>query len=1446
MANNILKITQSNINSAAVHNIDRLKAFPIYSGLGCFIGNQAFDADTESLGIYGNSEIMIDDIPISASTSYTASLYVYDSGIEIAFYYYEDINHKDVPLGDISQAFSDEGSSPQWNQFMVGINTPANATLMRWIIKNSNNNTIDITRLKLDVTNDPWSVGDAPDDSPYVNNDIYTETPDTWYKLFADYSKRHDNVYDGAYLQTRTIAQSQNLVASPFDTGYSYPTIISDPVTVDISAPSITNIEVIPEYLGQSSKIHIIVNPSEIPFAFRIGYTKTDSEAYTDWVPFDDFLYNLDVTGITSAGVITTATPHGLATATPVKLNQSSGNEIIADTTYYVKAIPGSTTTLNIVTSSNGTGTALAGALLEADAEKAFVLVALNEVIYDLNHNNFFDLTTSKPISANRKIWAQVIDDVGNLSQSDTISTMIYNVIKTDFAPPIGHVNFVSNSGQITELTNTPNLYLKFTDVMDNATDIKDIRYRDIIDSTAIWSNWMSYDTAIPHILESTNGLHRIEIQLRDYGNNITTCDSLYDLLLQSSSTNINTIFNTGASINNTAYIAGIKSKVFTTPDLSLYSTTAFGVGEVGYYVVRNNTDSIIPLKKNDRIPDIVLNTHTYSHKYDGDPPSNYYFYIDTATGTLVFGGLSVPSDANISLSINICRETAILYKWDKQALYKIVDFGFANEQAILSLCGVDNTLYIGTLAGNLYTYSNDILSSPIYSFADINTNTLPITFIIKHQFVHETEPYLYIGTGGTAFLYRSPLSNINSGTSWEELSNGIFNTTTDLLSATSAYNKLFIGTIDGKIIKYERTKGMETLINRFPDDIIEWSDTSKIYADGNPINTICACGNQVLAGIANKPEIWSYSEEYSDLPKIKSKYISIPLNNQSLDEPCAWDYYSNGLTVNPSDIVYTTVYDLYSPNRKKIIKEITGVSNNISILKLNKGSVWDKAIKKLFDNNTSNPKWTFEIEMMNKTGDTEVTRQGFKLSDGITGLDLLLSNNNIYIRSGSNSDSFNYKTTNDNITTFSEVSSMATDNIAGGGFGYPLEYSADMIGEPATDLYMYPLRGIKKLWNFTSSKENYGPYYTSVNGSTALAQNWTNDQFCLSVTADSDNNLCKIDLSIADVNNPRITNICEEDNIYTDTNSRIYIRLRYGNGATVTSLDNVNIKVALSADTNDKWNKPNWIKSPLVSTKDFATYILTPSYCGKVNAMAIEFDGLPETTRENIFIDYIAIANDLDTLVPIDITKNLVPIRVAVEYFDEDRARHNRLKIWIGRNPYPVFDKKDFLVSVTDTRSISLGKWNVYTSEIDCNSLDVTTKESGSIWLYGAIRFATNVVHAPVEKTINDFSLQWKYLSTGGISKIVNHRGTAYAITNGLLNIDGTGTDNPIDAWIKIHSFDANKEVWNEQSNNINKKCNLINALTVVPFDSNLIIAGEESSDFNSYDSITSPIIID
>ena len=168
-----------------------------------------------------------------------------------------------------------------------------------------------------------------------------------------------------------------------------------------------------------------------------------------------------------------------------------------------------------------------------AEENKYFIYLYGHLNYYPLGpeHTSFIKQTSG--YSGQRKVWIQLMDYMGNISESNPLTFVATSQALVDTQPPIGVADFYDpKTNQLTNITNLPEAWLKMN-CYDLVSGIKDFSVRRLLDSgPGEWSEWTPYAPYTSVIFEGeSDGVKKIEIKFRDFGNNITQPENKWDVI---------------------------------------------------------------------------------------------------------------------------------------------------------------------------------------------------------------------------------------------------------------------------------------------------------------------------------------------------------------------------------------------------------------------------------------------------------------------------------------------------------------------------------------------------------------------------------------------------------------------------------------------------------------------------------------------------------------------------------------------------------------------------------------------------------------------------------------------------------------------------------------------------------------------------------------------------
>lgn len=1180
----------------------------------------------------------------------------------------------------------------------------------------------------------------------------------------------------------------------------------------------------------------------------------------------------------------------------------------------------------------------------------------MNQLIVDTNTGDTITHQTIGSTSdGSRKVWVQVMDGVGNISESYPLTLLAQGLALVDTTAPSGTLTFVDNmTGETAEITNTVSTLLK-TVGSDRVSEVKDVRFRALKAGEARdWSTWRSYEEYVKWAIDNdidtvSDGLKRVEAQFRDYGNNIEPEAALWDLIYDSAGKNVLFIemlpWKPLGADREVLYLSGIKSEDYVSltledsfskdyPDNTAYYAVSNDVGSVGRQVRVRSTDNVV----------VYVNA---------TPTTD--FTIDGTRGLIVFNN---PTEEGDTLTADIHRDFAVIYQWDGEAVMKVVDMGYYEEQAIISMCAThlqattdaDNYMLFGGASGRIWKFNGTSVSGPIF-VATEGESSLPITTLAIHQFSHESEPYIYAGTANFPRLFRAELSNADSASAWNAVANiGYLNSGVgDITCSCSAYNILFLGTNSGRVLRYERALANttdSTEVETLNESVLQNEFIGEYESNTLPISALLATQEQVLAGIADRPEIWNFVVSHQSQPYPPELWSKQLFNRWFIIDPVPWQYYSNveinadedaellnnsGRTLTRGD---KTVWSesISNPDSENGYRDLILISGGEPGTQTefiaNTGTDWEQLVSNNAPSNTLQDVVAATVDLLpffpeynNGTAGVGATITAsvdgaLEIDDVVIALNdrVLVKNeanktwNGIYTLTQEGDDSTPYILTRavdldaagDFVSNLYVAASGGTLNGNNGWLLYPetsytpgttdiiwlkpawaMEF--DMMyfqgGEQgfqvsdgyyitnvslspttltlssggksktvefrSTDFQMmsvggakYPESNVKKIWNFVStpSEQDRGPYWTgepdTVNAS---VEDWNTYRFIepynstmgtgaeepeTNATFTSKTQFIRI--TPATSHNPRFGITSLTNPVYVNSRTKVYVRLRITNKSTSSGVEpaietadwsNLRVRFAWS-EAESIGENTAWYELEAQNNDGFGLYVFEPSWNNVLRSLAVEVIGLTdEGDRPYIDVDYVALVADEQAP---NFADNFTQVRVAVEGRD--------VKVWLGKSEQPLLNEVNFLTLPTSNMEVRFGK-------IDADA-------TPSTWGWGYIQFVVGgneeerLLRAPTKRIIYDFNLQHRFPSTGGVRRLVNYQGTAWALTDGISEMKIS--DNPNDRAAKTFEYVPEYESWRLQEPACPRETSghgLIRPLAASSFYGTLVVTGERGN---------------
>jgi hypothetical protein len=1302
-----------------------------------------------------------------------------------------------------------------------------------------------------------------------------------FYKLFGTHSPRFNNSFDSAWLQGRCVADSHarflsnaSILGSSALVGLTQPmySTYGRPLITLTSTPTVRTACI---QIEASSPVQVGL------LAFRVGVQDDlNHTEFTHWLPWSDYVSYQELAPcaamLTDNAVPLTGTPtvDGVALQVNDRVLVNTNGDLTLNGVYMVNSGAWTRTT-DLSTDNqliNSIRLLVEGGTVYANTEQYIVLGppqdlppyyivgtttiqftssptggACRYTAFFYGQNPYLSNQSEDPtiplrnagFGGGRKIWAQVCDVVGNIAEADPLLVFAPSTILVDTVPPTGSMTFVDPSTGSPVAYQTKSKAWGLLNGQDNLSGIKDFRTRLIGAGHAeYWSQWKPYSEYVPMSINRTvpptvgtvqDGFKRLEVQFRDFGNNSTQPSQLWDIIKSFDPQSLIFSLQAWQSVNSTSptlYLMGTSFGEFDNYTLQDSLDPSYGSNKA-FFVNSQATGTSgrrIYVREEDNVR-VFVNSAEWTRFYpqpgdtDAIAPNNT-FRIDDARGLIVFCQRP-PYSATLVATIK--RYTPIILSWDGNLIRTVANVANLGSKSITCSVSIPQGIVMGTDNGSIWFYDGAVVNSLTFSTTN-NGVPLPITSLTVQQFEFETQPYIYVTTAIVPRCWRIAVGGLLTD-SWEVVGSELsqFNVASgDFTCTTSGYEYLFIGTSYGQVIRYRRTPGTVSDNESCLQSNLSSSHMTPMEPNAMPVSCLLLSGDQVFAGIANKPEVHSFSRKINFMPAQEEVWTRKDFSRLFMNDPTPWQFYTTSVLndVSPSnfdgntlsrvntDIVdanagFLSVQQISSPTSESGFVDLmvlSGIASNITMFQCDVGSDWEQAISL---------KNTYTLEFSTMVLDNNPSsRQGIQISDGRYSFRVMLTPTSVELESGGVSIS----------QPFGSVVS-----------GFQAQ-SADSMSGPA-----YPESGVNVMWNFAENYEDRGPYWTG-DPNTAITpstQGWMASYH--TVPGDSTGAAGVVSTISVDMasftRNASIMTVTSAGNrdvsptIYNNLTqpcmvspkTRVLVRARINNPSTL-DLNDATIQLGWSPLPFNTYEKPTHLTSlPLEQSEGFHTYEFQPSWSGAIQSLVIRIDGVQlqfdgsyySLTSDDqgtftIDFDYIVIANNLSTY---NIRDNVVPIRIGVS--DRD------VQVWVGKQLAPLVDAPGFLNLPTTTSSIRFGK------------LDL--EDPHSVWGWEYIKFKTNDVIAPISITEKDFALSWRFPSTGSVRALLHHDGTPWALTDGI--ISRKVSDNPDDRAMKAFSYNLENQVWVQEQPapiRIQNGYGAIRPLAAVDFNQTLIISAQ------------------
>lgn len=1003
-------------------------------------------------------------------------------------------------------------------------------------------------------------------------------------------------------------------------------------------------------------------------------------------------------------------------------------------------------------------------------------------------------LSQNQSMDGARRVWVQVMDVAGNINESEPLTVTAQSLALVDTTAPTGELTIVNpDSGIELAITKEPDSTIKLN-LSDRITDVKDVRTR--MSQAGVGSDWSQWTPYLEYIKNNigvnvpddellADGIKRVEAQFRDYGNNANQPEPLWEIISDTSSSKklftCSCTWTPPGSDKEWLYLGGVEFIRYENYTLTLSTDPEYSNGDA-YLVTSQDPNDLGRLVYVRDIDDITITVDseewTRFIPFGGDDlcygaPSNSY-RIDNERGLIVFCD-TLPSEPTFNVTVS--RKTGVLYRWDGARLELAYDIGGYGEKGILSILPLTDYIALGGYSGNIWGFDGTVVAPSLFTLTEDDIN-LPVAFLVKFKFQHESNSHVYAGTAIKPRLYRFVGDTLESTNNLEKIGTGFLESTNpgSLTCAVGEYNRLFIGTDSNKILQYIRENDVE--LGDTEAALIETDLRSKFIGINEPysmpVTCLAAANEQVVAGIGNKPEVWSYSQKKIDQPIADELWSTTYFDRWFVNNPAPWQFFatdinqlSGGTTASAENDPLITWAAITDPNEEIGMRELItldGPAGRSVIFRTGTGSDWEQACS-----NAEN--WMMEFNLMHLQGDG---RQSIEIADSRYRIRLDFDDTEMTLTSGNNTVTRNYAGWSDDATILTHT----------GGI-------------------VYPERGNKKVWNFagTTDGNDYGPYWTGEEG-VGETEDWLAGDFVIPFANNAAGNIFIENESdtatfVRKTQSLRVHALLDgepviywksdNDGLEVDNSVYFYVRMRL-NAAGLNTND-AKLYMAWSPVSNPAPTDFVFSESVEVdSNANFVTYKFSPPWVGTMRSIALQLRGVMRESDEAIIalddegdytfdIDYISCNTDLGSN---NITDNFTPIRIGVT--DKD------IKVWAGRKSTPIINETDFLGWPTDKSEIIFGK--------------IHDIEAQSTFGWSHMRFYIGESQAPVLYEIKDFDLMWRFPSSGGVTALSTYQGALWAFTQGYTQFNTF--DNPDSRTAHAYSYNRAGEYWKTENPNM------------------------------------------
>lgn len=1027
-----------------------------------------------------------------------------------------------------------------------------------------------------------------------------------------------------------------------------------------------------------------------------------------------------------------------------------------------------------------------------------------------------------------RRVWVQTVDFAGNISESDPLTVTAQGLAIVDTTPPSGSAEFVrpSDATALNYINSGDNAMAKVTGY-DRVTAVREIRTR--LTQAGIseeWGRWLpmqeflssSMARNVPADSELTDGLKRLEIQFRDYGNNANQPEAIWDFMDNDGSQYAFLALKPWSPPGESTewlYMAGIKAENFSEYEL-IDSEDPYYPASKAYLVTQpaEAGSRVVYVRDEDDIT-VTVNAEEWIRFTPfvptGDPctgaPNNSY-RIDSERGLVVFCS-TLPAGATLSATVR--RKSGIIRRWNGSRNEHVYDLGGVGERAVLSLASAGTYLVLGGYSGNVWYFDGDVVLDTAHTATD-GEDTLPVTCLTTHRFHHEESAYLYAATSKKARLYRAPINEDGTIGGWESVALGASyfqSSSGDITCAISAADRLFFGTSSDRIIEYRRiySFGEETETVTYHLLTSQRIGNNEPYS--MPVSAIARAQDQVMFTISNKPEVWSLPIVKVKTPDSDEQWARVEFDRWFINRCAPAQFYASGGNSPGSEFddgdtetrengSFTEWVAITDPNNESGQREFTMIkapADRAVFYSFADGTDWEQLA-------SANTAYTLEFTTQYIGGDG---RQSIDVADGRYTYRLDLGANDLIVTSGDETITVNYQ-----------------------GFTSEIEaFSASRV--------VYPERGLKKLWSFAESPsvEDHGPYFIGDQAGKDDVFKWKAGRFVVptgdlklagEVLDEDESESASFTtktrfLRVQALDGGFATILWSDGDILVDSRTSVFVRLRLPLGEAGRRGVDAKVRIAWSTATGVTTdNLMNFEELPAAGDDSFHTYQFRPAWDGVARTLALQVSGVELLTDDGLValtddgdyhfdIDYIAVASDTANN---NISDAPVPVRVGIS------GRH--FKLWVGESEAPLFESRNFLSRPSTRTELKFGK--------------VDAPGAGSSFIWQEMRFYGGDWLPPITIGVLPAASAWRFPSAGGARCLTFYQGTIWCLLDGVNKM--SLQDNPDDRAMKAFSYIAELQGWRKEPGDIPRITGgygIIRPFAAANYRNSLVVSGQRAS---------------